>query len=126
MLRTLGSTLGANLRTGDGVYRFGGEEFLLLLPGADLDVARGIVERLGRSIEELAMPHPGNQPWGVVTISAGIAALGADSDADAWLRSADSALYKAKAAGRNATGLWRSGRIRIFRPRLAAGAAGAA
>jgi diguanylate cyclase (GGDEF)-like protein len=126
VLRALGATLGADLRAGDGVYRFGGEEFLLLLPGADLKSARGVVERLSRAIEGLAMPHPGNAPWGVVTISAGIAALGPGSDADAWLRSADSALYRAKASGRNATGLATRGRVRIFRPKVAQPVASAA
>ncbi len=122
VLRQIGSALGANLRAGDGVYRYGGEEFLLLLPGAGIPEAQAVVGRLTAAIANLAIPHPDNAPWGVVTISAGIATMGAD-DADDWLRSADLALYRAKDAGRNATGLAERGGVRILRrPTAAAGA----
>jgi PleD family two-component response regulator len=53
----------------------------------------------------MAIPHPKNDGWGVVTLSAGMAVLDPATSPDDWLRSADTALYSAKAAGRNATRL---------------------
>ena len=114
VLRRIGAALGASLRAGDGVYRYGGEEFLLLLPGATVADAKAVVDRLNDAIAELGIVHPGNDPWGVITISAGVAPLG-PGDADNWLRTADQALYRAKDAGRNATGLAERGAVRVLR-----------
>jgi diguanylate cyclase (GGDEF)-like protein len=119
-LQRVGAVLGASLRAGDGVYRFGGEEFLLLLPGASVADAEAVVARLNEAVAELAIPHPGNDPWRILTLSAGIAPLG-PGDTDNWLRAADQALYQAKHAGRNATALTDRGTIRILpRPTLRA------
>ncbi len=90
-------------RSGDYVYRYGGEEFLILLPEQSLDAGLVAAERFRRAVEELAIPHDSNPPDKVVTISAGVALLshsGGKSVA-AWLNEADAALYRAKEQGRN-------------------------
>ncbi|MFM7753950.1 MAG: diguanylate cyclase, partial [Cyanobium sp.] len=87
-------------RQGDSVFRFGGEEFVLLLPDTAADQALHCCELLRRQLEDLAMPHP----LGVVTISVGVAASqpdGEDGGATDLLARADQALYRAKREGRN-------------------------
>ena len=99
VLRTLAITVFANIRANDRFGRYGGEEFLLVLPDTDRDAARPIVERLRKIIAEL--------DWNAfaidmaVTISAGIATLAPDDCSDAILARADRALYAAKEGGRN-------------------------
>lgn len=89
-------------REGDVVIRYGGEEFLMLLPGASQEGGQQIAERLRRRVAETEQPTGGRRVQ--VTISAGIAAYPEDSpeaDSDALLQKADEALYVAKANGRN-------------------------
>lgn len=99
VLRTVAITVFANIRANDRFGRYGGEEFLLVLPGTAPDEAAPIVERLRAMIAEL--------DWNAfaidkaVTISAGIASLAPDDSSDAILARADRALYAAKAGGRN-------------------------
>jgi diguanylate cyclase len=99
VLRTVAITVFANIRANDRFGRYGGEEFLLVLPGTARDEAALIVERLRAMIAEL--------DWNAfaidmaVTISAGIASLAPDDSSDAILARADRALYAAKAGGRN-------------------------
>jgi diguanylate cyclase (GGDEF)-like protein len=98
VLRELGAALQAGLRAGDMVFRFGGEEFALLLPGAD---AAGAVRRVTALREHLnAQPLPSvPEP---ITFSAGVTAWPAGGDTlDALLRAADAAMYRAKAEGRD-------------------------
>lgn len=83
-------------------FRFGGEEFLMLLPGSDMSDAVRIAERLRVKIEDIAIPHEELGPQGVVTASFGVAAgpVSALSFAE-LLAAADAALYAAKGNGRN-------------------------
>ena len=83
-------------------FRFGGEEFLLLLPGTDMSDAVRISERLRVAIENVAIPHEDLGPQGVVTASFGVSAgpVSAHSFAE-LLSAADAALYAAKGNGRN-------------------------
>jgi two-component system, cell cycle response regulator len=102
-LRRVAEVLADGTRAGDTAYRFGGEEFILLLADERLDGAVIAVERFRTSIEALSIPHAGNVPPGVLTISAGVAAY-EPSLADAStviLDRADRALYVAKESGRN-------------------------
>jgi diguanylate cyclase (GGDEF)-like protein/PAS domain S-box-containing protein len=102
VLREIADTLRRESRTSDAVYRYGGEEFLVLLAEQDLEGAMIVCERLRTAVERLALPHIDNDA-GVVTISIGAAACPqADrtDPADA-IRRADRALYAAKAQGRN-------------------------
>ncbi len=103
VLRQVAGVLGGGCRQGDAAYRYGGEEFLLLLPEQPPEGAVLAMERLRRAIEQLAIPHAANPPAGVVTISAGITALlpREQRDVEALLREADAALYRAKELGRN-------------------------
>lgn len=103
VLKRVAQTLDRVKRTGDSVYRFGGEELLVLLPEQTTDSASIGLERMRAAIEALAITHLGNEPANVVTISAGIAHQPAHSTAsiDTVLKLADAALYKAKDSGRN-------------------------
>jgi diguanylate cyclase (GGDEF)-like protein len=99
VLRTFAITVFANLRTIDKFGRYGGEEFLLILPDTADDAAVRILDRLRAIIADLDWTafSSGMQ----VTISAGVATLKPDETPDAILARADSALYAAKARGRN-------------------------
>jgi diguanylate cyclase (GGDEF)-like protein len=99
VLRAVASSLRDTVRTGDTVYRYGGEEFVVLLPEQTLAGAEQAAERLRAAIEALALPHPGG---GSVTVSIGVAGLGDGTCApDALFETADQALYAAKEDGRN-------------------------
>jgi two-component system chemotaxis response regulator CheY len=102
-LRSVAHALAGSVRAGDMVYRYGGEEFLILLPEQTIDSASVVLERVRQTIEDLALPHPDNPPVDVVTISGGVAGTDASSriSVNDWLRHADEALYRAKATGRN-------------------------
>ena len=99
-LRRVVRTIDRVLRTGDGVYRYGGEEFVALLPHQDLERARAAMERVRRAVAETTgISH-------AITISIGIAEVRADDpDDEAPLRRADEALYRAKVAGRDRVSL---------------------
>lgn len=103
VLRTVAITLEKCCRDGSVAYRYGGEEFLILLPDQSIETAALAVERVRQAVEGLAIPHEARMPPGVVTISAGVAACGADEPKtpDLVLREADMALYRAKKGGRN-------------------------
>ena len=89
-------------RAGDLAARFGGEEFVLLLPQTSIEGAAHLAEELRRGIEALALPNPGS-PFGVLTASFGVASfVPRDGGLPAeLLAAADEALYDAKATGRN-------------------------
>ena len=90
-------------RGGDTLYRYGGEEFLCILPEQSLDTGMIAVERMRNGIQRLATPHEGTK-HGVITISAGLAVLDPDSRSNTAaevLKEADDALYRAKQRGRN-------------------------
>ncbi|MGC4122697.1 MAG: sensor domain-containing diguanylate cyclase [Myxococcales bacterium] len=84
----------------DALVRYGGEEFLVLLPNTPLDGARVIAERIRKAVEQAEFPWSDRRLR--VTISVGIATLGDDVPNDeALLKKVDDALYKAKQTGRN-------------------------
>jgi diguanylate cyclase (GGDEF)-like protein/PAS domain S-box-containing protein len=102
VLRAVADTLRREIRTGDGAYRYGGEEFLVLLAEQTLDDAEIAAERLRRAVCARGLTHPDNEV-GVVTISIGAAQCpqGDRTDPADAIRRADQALYAAKAQGRN-------------------------
>ena len=103
VLRRVAKSLRDSLRGDDSVYRYGGEEFLVLLN----DISGGVLEvseRIRSTIEGLGLIHSPNPPGDFVTVSVGSAAIGpADLEAtnDDWFSRVDVALYQAKADGRN-------------------------
>jgi diguanylate cyclase (GGDEF)-like protein len=96
VLQDVAYTMRAVLRAGDSIYRVGGEEILVVLPGATEADAVGIGERLRRAVRE-------RRPAGVeVTVSIGVAVSKTGPlDTDELVGLADAALYSAKAAGRD-------------------------
>ena len=102
-LRRVGQVIANQVRAGDGAYRYGGEEFLILLPDATAELALVGMERLRLAIEDLAIPHASRRPPGVITMSIGIAGWHPETDETPAqvLEAADTALYAAKQHGRN-------------------------
>lgn len=88
-------------RTGDLVARIGGEEFIVVLPDAGQRTALLIAERLREAVEAAAIPHEASPIRPVITLSAGVSEGAMDNDLLTILSAADTALYRAKAAGRN-------------------------
>jgi diguanylate cyclase (GGDEF)-like protein len=101
LLRTVGEFLSVHIRAGDVACRFGGEEFVLILPEASLEITRQRAEHLREEIRHLNPEYRG-QRLGPMTVSAGVAAYPTHGrDAEQLLRAADEALYLAKHAGRD-------------------------
>ena len=95
LLAATASTLVSHVRAGDVLGRFGGEEFVALLPGAGQEQAVWIAERLRERVRVIAIPSLGAEA--TVTVSIGVAALGRDgNELFELLAAADAALYRAK------------------------------
>ncbi|MFI5845269.1 diguanylate cyclase [Catenuloplanes sp. NPDC051500] len=101
-LRQVSRTLLRAVRDTDTVARFGGEEFVAVLPGADLDTAVVVAERMRAAVAALAHRHE-LADAGIVTVSIGVAAIIPDRTGlhETLIKMADEALYSAKRAGRN-------------------------
>ena len=99
VLAELANKLVENLRPYDRIYRYGGDEFLLLLPDTNLEVAQVVLNRIRTGIAR----HEFRDEKQVVqlTISIGLTQYTAESDISALIKQADAALYQAKNAGRN-------------------------
>ena len=104
-LRTVATALAAQAqRPADMAARYGGEEFALLLPSTDAAGCAEVGERVRAALHEQAMPHSGNPPSRIVTVSLGAATLvpsQAVADPALLLAAADRALYCAKESGRD-------------------------
>jgi diguanylate cyclase (GGDEF)-like protein len=102
-LKRVAAIVTAEMRnSGDHAVRFGGEEFLLLLPGMNMADAMRVAERIRTAIQAAAIPNDGAGIGGVVTASFGVAAASVrDLTAMELIAAADSALYAAKRKGRN-------------------------
>lgn len=94
VIRAVAATVRAVLRPDDMVGRWGGEEFLVVLPDADGDMAEQIAERARAAVADLTNPTP-------VTASFGVAAVAPDDGVAEVVRRADLALYAAKRQGRD-------------------------
>lgn len=95
VLILMGSILSTSFRSRDHIFRFGGEEFVILLRSTTLEEARGIFDRFRRHVQEYDFPHMRK-----ITVSLGFAGITDDTPA-VILGRADQALYHAKKNGRN-------------------------
>lgn len=96
LLRRVARTIAAAVRAVDVVYRYGGEEFSVLLPDATAEEAQLVAERVRSSVAAAPVPAGGG-----VTVSVGLAASDRNGTGLDLLAAADAALYDAKHAGRN-------------------------
>jgi diguanylate cyclase (GGDEF)-like protein len=103
-IRIVSQAFKRELRKGDGFYRYGGDEFLVILPEQSMAKAWDCMERVRKTIASIPVTTDENGPARSLTISVGIADFRITKDEDAiqsWLKRADTALYRAKARGRN-------------------------
>ena len=105
-IKRVAKTIEESVRLGeDAVFRYGGEEFFIVLTHASPDLAWTIAERIRTAVEALTIVNPGVQPvdgsTGMVTISLGIAFAQEDVAPEIVAKWADDALYDAKRGGRN-------------------------
>jgi diguanylate cyclase len=102
VLRLVATSLKQNVKGHDIAARYGGEEFAVVLPNMPLSSAVGLADQIRRAVEtkELKKRSTG-ELLGRVTISIGVAALGASDTAQMLIERADGCLYSAKRAGRN-------------------------
>lgn len=98
VLRCFSAAARASLRADDVLARWGGEEFLLLLPDAGPDDARAVLERMAERVHAMTVP---GLDGGRISFSAGLAARRAGEPSAEVISRADKALYQAKQTGRN-------------------------
>jgi len=101
-LRRVAGALRGSVRTTDLIVRYGGEEFCIVMPGADVAGATAVAERARRAVADLREPHL-LADSGIVTISVGVtsASPATGIQPDHLIKMADEVLYEAKRAGRN-------------------------
>jgi diguanylate cyclase (GGDEF)-like protein len=100
VLREVGGVLKRATREGNLAFRYGGEEFLMLLPGLEPNQALDRAEEIRRKVESLRVVHDGREV-GPITASLGLASSPEHCPVDRLIQTADAALLRAKRAGRN-------------------------
>jgi diguanylate cyclase (GGDEF)-like protein len=117
-LRAVALCIQNAVRDGDLVVRYGGEEFVAVLPSMGAEAAHARLEEIRRAVEDLAIPLPRQSGAARITISAGIASYGADgTQAEDLLDRADARLFEAKQGGRNRVVSVSGGEGRTWNPR---------
>ena len=102
VLREVARRIAANVRKADVAVRYGGEEFMLILPGADARALALIGEKLRHAVASAPFELGAGGEAATLTMSVGLAAFRADADrSDDLIGRADAALYRAKQSGRN-------------------------
>ncbi len=101
VLKAFADRLRGIIRGGDLLCRLGGEEFVIVMPGVNVQAATRIAERARLAIQQEQFVIDSTGRMIPVTVSIGIAERGAEGDANSLYRRADRALYRAKAEGRN-------------------------
>jgi diguanylate cyclase len=99
VLKIVANVLRKRLRSGDFLARFGGEEFVLLMPATELDEGLRLLDDLRAAVEECPFHFKGERV--TVTVSMGVTAFQIGERSDMALKRADQALYRAKENGRN-------------------------
>ncbi len=103
VLKKVARTMERTLRSSDEIFRYGGEEIVVVLPGQLMDSTLLVAERIRRSVESLGIEH-GASSSGVFTLSCGVSVFDPETCKTGWegvIDSADKALYRAKEQGRN-------------------------
>jgi diguanylate cyclase (GGDEF)-like protein len=102
-LKIISQEVSNKLTTNLTLCRYGGEEFVLILPATDLSEAMKVARSIQETIQSLKIPHESSEVSNIVTLSIGIATCLPDSSSkpDELIQSADSALYFSKTNGRN-------------------------
>lgn len=111
VIRRIGNCFRDAIRASDSVYRYGGEEFLILLPETDARGAALVTERIRSAVATRAIPHPASPTARHVTVSLGFTDVPTRETAQQldWqdvVQRADHALYRSKQAGRNRATAW--------------------
>jgi two-component system cell cycle response regulator len=102
VLREFAVRLATNVRAIDLPCRLGGEEFVVVMPGASLEDATRVADRIRRDVASLPFPIMGGAESLTITVSVGVAcSTGATDTPDALLKRADEGVYEAKSRGRN-------------------------
>jgi diguanylate cyclase len=99
VLKIVANVLRKRLRSGDFLARFGGEEFVLLMPATELEEGVRLLDDLRAAVEECPFHFKGERV--TVTVSMGVTAFQIGERSDMALKRADQALYRAKENGRN-------------------------
>lgn len=99
-LRRIAAIIRAGIRTSDSAYRYGGEEFTVLLPEADAKAARFVADRAVTDVASVRLETPDDASAGV-TVSVGVAEWLSGEALQSFLQRADQAMYASKANGRN-------------------------
>ena len=99
------SRIGKHIRENDLLFRWGGEEFFILLPNTNIMGAIALAEKLRLKISETEIP-----PVGTVTASFGVAERLPKESKEIWFKRVDQAMYRAKVSGRNRVEAWTAGR----------------
>ncbi len=111
VLRKVTEVIKDTLRASDELFRYGGEEFTIILNGTDSDGASNVAERIREEIENAYFEHEGNTI--PLTVSIGIASLTTRDDAKRLFNKADAALYRAKETGRNKIHYYAKSRMKV-------------
>jgi diguanylate cyclase (GGDEF)-like protein len=104
VLTLMGDTLGAEVRAADIACRYGGDEFVILLPRTDAEDALALASRVQVRLRETCAFATPPYPWGTITVTVGVACYPADGDFESveeLVRFADMRLYEGKRAGGN-------------------------
>ncbi|HHW23771.1 MAG TPA: response regulator [Clostridiaceae bacterium] len=100
VLKELAAFIGRNIRKSDSIYRYGGDEFIIIFPGTDCNKAYEIIERLRKEFVNKPVSINGKELY--VTFSAGIKQItGKEKSVEQLVIDADKAMYQAKKSGRN-------------------------
>lgn len=99
VLKAVAHSLTSSLRAYDGVGRYGGEEFLMVLPGCNIDVITRRANEIRELISRIQIPTPAGAVS--VSLSMGVVVAESSSDFETLIRRADAAMYQAKRDGRN-------------------------
>jgi diguanylate cyclase (GGDEF)-like protein len=99
VLKTLVQKIRRSIRESDILFRWGGEEFLIILPESDVNIASNIAEKIRKTVEDLEITFSGKTIS--VTISMGVGTMSEVDTSDDLIMRSDKALYAAKEKGRN-------------------------